>query len=224
MRHYLCYWCTGIAPTRGTLCGTIKLTRWSYPCITGSTGIVENIRTPWITAWLMWWSYSLYYRWHWKCREHWDSIEDCLTYMVVIFCVLQAAMWVYRALEQHWRLPDLYGGQIICVTDDTGNVESTGTAWRTAWLTWWAYSLYYRWHWECRERWDTIEDGQTYTMVIFCATFAVPLLSLAYTYTCVGRRLWLRASPGNADPTRDLAQLRAKRKVTLKLEISFCLG
>lgn len=68
-----------------------------------------------------------------------------------------------------------------------------------------------------------MEDGQAYTMVIFCATFAVPLLSLAYTYTCVGRRLWLRASPGNADPTRDLAQLRAKRKVTMKTEISFCL-
>ncbi|GFG30044.1 hypothetical protein Cfor_12342, partial [Coptotermes formosanus] len=69
------------------------------------------------------------------------------------------------------------------------------------------------WHWECKEQWDSVEDGQTYTMVIFCVTFAVPLLSLAFTYTCVGRRLWLRSSPGNADPTRDLAQLRAKRKI-----------
>jgi len=141
MRPYLCYRCSGIAPNRGTLYGTIELIRWSYPPNTG----------------------------------------------------------------------------------DTESVKSIGTAWRTAWLTWWSYSLYYRWHWECKERWDTLEDGQTYTMVIFCATFAVPLLSLAYTYTCVGRRLWLRASPGNADPTRDLAQLRAKRKVTLKTEISFCL-
>ncbi|XP_033606134.1 gastrin/cholecystokinin type B receptor isoform X3 [Cryptotermes secundus] len=70
-----------------------------------------------------------------------------------------------------------------------------------------------RWHWECGEQWSSIEDGQTYTMLIFSVTFAVPLLSLAFTYTCVGRRLWLRASPGNADPTRDLTQLRAKRKI-----------
>jgi hypothetical protein len=72
-----------------------------------------------------------------------------------------------------------------------------------------------RWHWDCGEQWGSKEDGQSYTMVIFSVTFAVPLLSLAFTYTCVGRRLWLRASPGNADPTRDLAQLRAKRKVNL---------
>jgi len=29
---------------------------------------------------------------HWKCREHWGTIEDCLTYMVVIFSVLQVAL------------------------------------------------------------------------------------------------------------------------------------
>ncbi|XP_069698807.1 RYamide receptor-like [Periplaneta americana] len=69
------------------------------------------------------------------------------------------------------------------------------------------------WHWDCGEHWGSPEDGQSYTMLIFSVTFAVPLLSLAFTYTCVGRRLWLRAAPGNADPTRDLAQLRAKRKI-----------
>jgi hypothetical protein len=58
-------------------------------------------------------------------------------------------------------------------------------------------------------------------MVIFFTTFAVPMLSLTFTYTCVGRRLWLRESPGNADPTRDLAQLRAKKKANFNKEFSF---
>ncbi|PSN38871.1 RYamide receptor [Blattella germanica] len=68
-------------------------------------------------------------------------------------------------------------------------------------------------HWDCVEQWDSKSSGQSYTMVIFSMTFAVPVLTLVFTYTCVGRRLWLRASPGNADPARDLAQLRAKRKI-----------
>ncbi|KAJ9581152.1 hypothetical protein L9F63_023672 [Diploptera punctata] len=44
------------------------------------------------------------------------------------------------------------------------------------------------WHWDCGEQWESKSDGQSYTIVIFSATFAVPLLSLAFTYTCVGRR------------------------------------
>jgi len=36
----------------------------------------------------------LHYRKHWMCGELWDSIEDSLTYMVVIFSVLEAALKV----------------------------------------------------------------------------------------------------------------------------------
>lgn len=37
---------------------------------------------------------SSHYRWHWEFRERWETIEDCVTYMVVVFFVLQVALGV----------------------------------------------------------------------------------------------------------------------------------
>jgi hypothetical protein len=191
--------------------------------IIGGTGNAESSGTPYRTIRRTRWPHSVYYRWHWECREQWDSIQDEQTYTMATFCILHVVLGMQRAVGLHTGRTDPHDGYILNIIGGTGNAESSGTPYRTNRPTRWPHSVYYRWHWECREQWDSIEDGQTYTMIIFSATFAVPLLSLAFTYTCVGRRLWLRASPGNADPTRDLAQLRAKRKVKLKNHITLCM-
>ncbi|XP_046688127.1 tachykinin-like peptides receptor 99D [Homalodisca vitripennis] len=50
---------------------------------------------------------------------------------------------------------------------------------------------------------------------------------MALTYSSIAWKMWRRSSPGNADPDRDLVQLRAKRKVikmlvTIVVLFSFC--
>lgn len=67
--------------------------------------------------------------------------------------------------------------------------------------------------WECVEDWSSDTHSKLYTVSVFALTYAVPLAALTYTYANVVKRVWLRASPGNADRDRDLAQLRSKRKV-----------
>ncbi|XP_013406182.1 RYamide receptor-like [Lingula anatina] len=52
-----------------------------------------------------------------------------------------------------------------------------------------------------------------YTVFIFTTTYVVPLVVLACSYYRVGRTLWERTTPGNADEFRDKMQMRSKRKV-----------
>lgn len=80
----------------------------------------------------------------------------------------------------------------------------------------------FRWHYDCIERWDSVSNGRLYTVFIFLFTFAIPLLGLGCTYTAIAWKMWRRSYPGNADPERDLVQLRAKRKVRVDVELCVC--
>ena len=66
--------------------------------------------------------------------------------------------------------------------------------------------------WEPAEVWR-----RGYTFFILTLTYILPLTILALTYGIVGRRLWQRTAPGNADVARDNLQLRSKRKVRQSL-------
>ena len=65
----------------------------------------------------------------------------------------------------------------------------------------------------CDEVWGSPTARRTFTLFVLVITYVIPLLMLAAAYTVVGMALWTRTTPGNADSTRDLQQLRAKRKV-----------
>lgn len=65
----------------------------------------------------------------------------------------------------------------------------------------------------CQEVWPSHKHNQTFTILIFILTYALPLLVLMISYSIVGIILWKRTSPGNRDHVRDLLQLRAKVKV-----------
>ncbi|KAH3869932.1 prolactin-releasing peptide receptor-like [Dreissena polymorpha] len=71
----------------------------------------------------------------------------------------------------------------------------------------------------CQERWSNEDQRKTFTIFIFVITYMIPLLTLSVTYSIVGILLWKRTSPGNKDRTRDLHQLRSKRKVLKMLVI-----
>nr|QEE04287.1 GPCR A44 [Nilaparvata lugens] len=70
-----------------------------------------------------------------------------------------------------------------------------------------------QWHYECSEQWTSEDHSKIYTVFIFSFTFGIPLIGLAYTYTSIAWRMWKRSSPGNADPDRDMVQLKSKKKV-----------
>jgi len=70
---------------------------------------------------------------------------------------------------------------------------------------------------DCNEVWP--EPGSTiwrrsYTFFLLTTTYLLPLALLSLTYGLVGRKLWLRTAPGNADEARDTQQMRSKRKVS----------
>lgn len=71
----------------------------------------------------------------------------------------------------------------------------------------------------CTESWSNIDQRKTFTIFIFVITYVIPLLTLSVTYSIVGILLWKRTSPGNKDRTRDLHQLRSKRKVTFLFQL-----
>ncbi|XP_071488021.1 tachykinin-like peptides receptor 99D [Diadema setosum] len=79
----------------------------------------------------------------------------------------------------------------------------------------------------CSEHWQKDRLRLMYDMVNLVLTYVLPLAVLTFTYTVVGRRLWGRSMPGNADFTRDMTQERAKRKVikmlvTIVLTFALC--
>ncbi|XP_002738788.1 QRFP-like peptide receptor [Saccoglossus kowalevskii] len=74
-------------------------------------------------------------------------------------------------------------------------------------------------HWDgntiflCAEWWSNETSSAIYELFVMCITYFIPLVLLSYTYISIGRRLWGRRIPGNADHNRDRTQKRAKRQV-----------
>ncbi|XP_074649139.1 QRFP-like peptide receptor [Tubulanus polymorphus] len=71
----------------------------------------------------------------------------------------------------------------------------------------------------CNESWPSPHWRSGYTIFILVLTYLVPLLILTFTYAFVGRKLWQRTTPGNADEIRDTQQLKSKRKVIKMLVV-----
>ncbi|CAG2167446.1 unnamed protein product, partial [Oppiella nova] len=65
---------------------------------------------------------------------------------------------------------------------------------------------------DCREIWDDYW-GRTYTIVIFVATFALPLTILVFVYSSIGFHVWRHVIPGNEDKQRDDTQRNRKDKL-----------
>jgi len=73
---------------------------------------------------------------------------------------------------------------------------------------------------DCNERWPEpygVEWRRTYTLFILFTTYLLPLAILTSMYCIIGRRLWQRTVPGNADESRDARQTQSKEKVTLSI-------
>ncbi|CAG2117478.1 unnamed protein product, partial [Medioppia subpectinata] len=69
-------------------------------------------------------------------------------------------------------------------------------------------NLYY----ECREDWD-LESGRIYTIIIFVATFALPVAILIFVYSTIAYHVFRHVIPGNPDCRRDGNQINRKIKV-----------
>lgn len=71
---------------------------------------------------------------------------------------------------------------------------------------------------DCGEVWPQPTETwrRAYTFFILTLTYLLPLSILSVTYGIVGRKLWQRTAPGNADEARDTQQHRSKRKVRVK--------
>ena len=65
----------------------------------------------------------------------------------------------------------------------------------------------------CDEIWPDHTYRRFYTFFLLILTYGLPLTILSITYGFVGRKLWQRTTPGNADQVRDSHQLKSKRKV-----------
>ncbi|KAL5018289.1 hypothetical protein ScPMuIL_004011 [Solemya velum] len=70
---------------------------------------------------------------------------------------------------------------------------------------------------ECGEKFENEVLQRVYTMFVLFLTYITPLAILTITYSIVGRILWRRTTPGNADAVRDQLQLKSKRKVVKML-------
>ena len=69
----------------------------------------------------------------------------------------------------------------------------------------------------CIEDMGTKELKHTYTMIIMCLQYFVPLMVLMYTYSRIGYVIWIKTTPGEAERRRDERIASSKRKVsTLK--------
>ncbi|XP_070538170.1 neuromedin-K receptor-like [Ptychodera flava] len=65
----------------------------------------------------------------------------------------------------------------------------------------------------CTEWWPLDSAGLIYEIFMVMVTYFIPLLVLLFCYVRVGRRLWGRHIPGNADHQRDKSYLSSKKKV-----------
>ncbi|KAL8591114.1 hypothetical protein ACOMHN_056174 [Nucella lapillus] len=76
----------------------------------------------------------------------------------------------------------------------------------------------------CDEVWHPVSARRTFTMFVLFITYIIPLTILAVAYSIVGVLLWRRSTPGNADHSRDLHQLQAKRKCGVGVCVVGCGG
>ena len=67
----------------------------------------------------------------------------------------------------------------------------------------------------CSEHWSSPRSGTIYTCVVILTTYLIPLIILTFTYFKIGRTLWRRQTPGNADSTRDQVRSNSKKRVRL---------
>ncbi|XP_070538710.1 substance-K receptor-like [Ptychodera flava] len=65
----------------------------------------------------------------------------------------------------------------------------------------------------CTEWWPYDSAGVIYEIFMVMVAYFIPLLVLLFCYVRVGRRLWGRQIPGNADRQRDKSYLSSKKKV-----------
>ncbi|XP_074601757.1 RYamide receptor-like isoform X2 [Brevipalpus obovatus] len=72
---------------------------------------------------------------------------------------------------------------------------------------------------QCRELWESVWAERTYTAIIFCITFALPMSILMFTYSSIGWKMLHHTTPGNANTARDIAQFEAKMKVVKMLAV-----
>uniref|UniRef100_A0A1I8IWB9 G_PROTEIN_RECEP_F1_2 domain-containing protein n=1 Tax=Macrostomum lignano TaxID=282301 RepID=A0A1I8IWB9_9PLAT len=70
---------------------------------------------------------------------------------------------------------------------------------------------------QCREHWDSNRNQRVYSVFVLVLTYLLPLGVLSLTYAAIGRQLWNRTIPGNADLARDSQHIRAKRKIVKML-------
>jgi hypothetical protein len=68
---------------------------------------------------------------------------------------------------------------------------------------------------DCREEWDDYW-GRIYTLIIFVATFALPLSILIFVYSTIGYHIWRHVNPGNPDKQRDATRSYRRDKVCSK--------
>uniref|UniRef100_A0A1I8HWB1 G_PROTEIN_RECEP_F1_2 domain-containing protein n=1 Tax=Macrostomum lignano TaxID=282301 RepID=A0A1I8HWB1_9PLAT len=61
------------------------------------------------------------------------------------------------------------------------------------------------------------ENQRVYSVFVLVLTYLLPLGVLSLTYAAIGRQLWNRTIPGNADLARDSQHIRAKRKIVKML-------
>ncbi|XP_005090267.1 QRFP-like peptide receptor [Aplysia californica] len=69
----------------------------------------------------------------------------------------------------------------------------------------------------CEEVWPDQDSKLAYGFFIMIITYFLPVTILSVTYIGIGRQLWRRNLPGNADDNRDAQQLKSKRKVVKML-------
>uniref|UniRef100_A0A1I8HM50 G_PROTEIN_RECEP_F1_2 domain-containing protein n=1 Tax=Macrostomum lignano TaxID=282301 RepID=A0A1I8HM50_9PLAT len=66
----------------------------------------------------------------------------------------------------------------------------------------------------CREHWHSPGIQRAYSVFVLVLTYLLPVSVLCATYAAIGRKLWTRTLPGNADSARDQQHVRAKRKAS----------
>lgn len=66
---------------------------------------------------------------------------------------------------------------------------------------------------DCRETWEGQMGSKVYTTVVFLFTFLIPFIALTYLYVSIAIKAFRHVIPGNADASRDQAQLRNKIRV-----------
>ncbi len=67
---------------------------------------------------------------------------------------------------------------------------------------------------DCVEEWSDEYYGKVYTVVVFVATFALPVLILLFAYSTIAFHIWRHVTPGNPDQLRDEKSGSRKDKVS----------